>query len=56
MKRAIASGILTVRHLDGRSVSYQSTEEMLKALGAMEAEVAGGSGGTRSTYASFTRD
>ena len=58
LKAAIASGTRSVQYAD-KVISYQSTEDMLKALQAMEAEVAG-AGGTestgRSTLASCSRD
>jgi hypothetical protein len=38
LERAIASGQLTVRYAD-RSITYQNTESMLKALKQMRAEV-----------------
>lgn len=43
LKAAIASGQLSVR-LDGRQITYQSTEAMLKALERMETEVAAAAG------------
>lgn len=55
LKAAIASGVKSVAYSD-KTVTYHSLSEMLQALAAMEAEVAGGSGGRRSTYASFSRD
>jgi hypothetical protein len=51
---AIASGVLTIRHLDGRSVTYQSTEDMMKARGLIAASLA--TPGIRSTYAKHQRD
>jgi hypothetical protein len=58
LKAAIASGTRSVQYAD-KSVSYQSTEDMLKALQAMESEVAGvgaATSGGRCTFASFKRD
>ena len=56
MKAAIASGILTVRHMDGRLVTYQDTADMLRALAAMEQSLTESSTSGRSTFASFRRD
>jgi hypothetical protein len=57
LKAAIATGTRSVSYSD-RAVTYHSMDDMLKALQAMEAEVAGtqATGGTRSTFASFARD
>jgi len=55
LKAAIATGVLTVVY-DGpprRQVTYQSTDSMLKALGAMQGEVdatAGTSSVIRTAY------
>lgn len=38
LEQAIASGVLTVRYAD-RTVTYQSTEAMLKVLKQMEAQI-----------------
>lgn len=56
LERAIASGVLTVRY-DGppaRSVTYQSTEQMLKVLALMKREVMGG-GKTKVRYAATVK-
>lgn len=51
LKDAIARGVKSVTS-QGRTVVYHSLDEMLKALQAMEAEVAGsGPSSGRSTYA-----
>jgi hypothetical protein len=57
LKAAIASGTKSVAYAD-KTITYQDLDSMLKALTAMEAEVAGSgaTGGTRSTFASFSRD
>ena len=53
LKAAIATGTKSVAYQD-RTVVYQDIDSMLKALQAMEAEVAGpGSSTGRSTLASF---
>lgn len=48
LKKAIGSGARTVKFGAGsgsREITYNSIDEMLKALGVMEAEVNGGSSG-----------
>jgi len=45
LKTAIASGVLEVEYHD-RRVKYQTTKDMLAALGLMEQEVSGASGGS----------
>lgn len=56
LKAAIARGVRTVSS-QGRTVTYHSLDEMLKALAAMESEVAGTSTSSgRSTYAVHGRD
>ena len=55
LKSAIASGVRTVAYAD-KTVTYHSMADMLTALAAMEAEVSGGSGGSRSTFVSLRRD
>jgi len=53
LKEAIASGLLSVQYTD-KTIRYQSTQDQLAALAAMEAEVAGEAGsGSRSTFAGF---
>lgn len=52
LKAAIASGILSVQYTD-KLIRYQSTSDMLKALAAMEGEVAGATTSGRSTFAGF---
>lgn len=46
LERAIASGRLSVRYKD-RTVTYQSTDSMLKALKAIRAELDAASGKRR---------
>lgn len=58
LKASIKSGVRSVQYSD-RAVTYQSVDDMLKVLAAMEAEVAGSGSSTsdgRSTFASFSRD
>lgn len=57
LKQAIARGVLKVRY-DNEEVTYQSTDQMLKALAFAEAELAGASSSrhTPSTLAVFGRD
>jgi len=57
LKQAIARGVLKVRY-DNEEVTYQSTEDMLKALAFAEAELAGSSSDryVPSTLAVFGRD
>ncbi|MFZ2803916.1 MAG: hypothetical protein WA001_01710 [Patescibacteria group bacterium] len=55
LEAAIASGVLTVRYDTGRTVTYQSLDEMMKLLAMMRAEVAVSVGG-RSTFAAHRRD
>jgi hypothetical protein len=47
LKSAIGSGILHVSYADGKSITYKSTDEQLKALALMEGEV---NAGTRQGY------
>jgi len=56
LKDAIKTGVRSVSYSD-RSVTYQSIDEMLKVLSAMEAEAQGSTTPTpgRSTFASFSR-
>lgn len=53
---AIVSGVKTVDYGD-RSVTYQSTTDMLRALAVIDAELAAGNGASsiRRSYASFRR-
>ena len=56
LKRAIASGVKSVTYSSG-TVTYQSTEEMLKALRFAENDLAAvGDKSTPSTLAVFGRD
>jgi len=57
LKRAISRGVLKVRY-DNEEVTYQSVDQMLKALAFAEAELAGSSSprNTPSTLAVFGRD
>lgn len=57
LKKAIAKGVLRVEY-DNESVTYQSIDQMLKALAFAEAELAGTSAVQRvpSTLAVFGRD
>lgn len=54
LKKAIASGVLTVRHGD-EQVTYRSLAEMQAALKAMEGEVNPDSVAMRRTVAGFNR-
>lgn len=47
LEEAIASGVLTVRHSDGRTVSYQSLDAMRKVRNDMLAELGAVSGKRR---------
>ena len=63
LERAIADGVLRVRFADGREVTYQSVDALLRARGVVAGEVAAASpagqdptrmsGGV--TYAEFYR-
>lgn len=57
LKKAISRGVLKVRY-ENEEVTYQSTDQMLKALAFAEAELAGSSSDhyTPSTLAVFGRD
>ena len=57
LKKAIARGVLRVEYAN-ESVTYQSVDQMLKALAFVEAEFAGASSVNRvpSTLAVFGRD
>ena len=46
--KAIGGPALKVRFLDGREVTYRSTDELLKAHGAIEEQIRKASGGTGS--------
>lgn len=54
---AIVTGAKSVRYADGRQVEYQDTAQMLKALAAIDAEIAGNSATAtpRCAFASFVR-
>lgn len=54
LKKAIASGVLTVRHGD-TSTTYRSLAEMERALKMMQGEVNPASVAPRRTVASFSR-
>jgi hypothetical protein len=54
MKRAIASGVLIVRHGD-EQITYRSLAEMRRALADMEAEVNPSLQTPRRTVAGFSR-
>jgi hypothetical protein len=54
LKRAIASGVLIVRHGD-EQVTYRSLAEMRQALADMEGEVNPTTGPARRTVAGFSR-
>lgn len=47
LEQAIASGVLTVRHSDGRSVTYQSLDAMKKARRDMLEEINAAAGRRR---------
>ena len=55
LEAAIATGARTVAYAD-RTVTYNSLAEMLALRAQMIAELGGGDGGSRSTYAGFSRD
>lgn len=58
LEQAIVSGELRVRFSDGREITFQSTESMLRALSYARAALAEGSGiaaATPSTLAVFDR-
>jgi hypothetical protein len=57
LKKAITRGVLKVEYAN-EAVTYQSVDQMLKALAFAEAEVAGASSSrnTPSTLAVFSRD
>ncbi|MDF2621414.1 MAG: hypothetical protein K0S00_4073 [Xanthobacteraceae bacterium] len=59
LEQAIVSGELRVRFSDGREITYQSTEAMLRAVAYAKQQIAEGSGlatATPSTFAVFERD
>ncbi len=58
IERAIATGELTVTFSDGRSVTYRSITELIKARDTIKAalSVSSGGSGTHSTYATFRKD
>lgn len=58
LEKAIAKGVLKVEY-DGEAVTYQSVDQMLKALAYAKAELAGGANSPQrvpSTLAVFGRD
>lgn len=58
LKRAIASGVQIVAFSD-KTVRYQTTQDMIRALAAIEAELAGtapDASGSRTTLAATSRD
>jgi hypothetical protein len=57
LERAIASGVLTVRFSDGRTVTYQSVDDLIKALALVKQEVAALTTPTdRVTYGTYSKD
>jgi len=58
LEAALATGALRVKFADGREVTYQTTDALLRVLAAARADVAqaGPDGFQRTTYASFGRD
>lgn len=57
LKKAIASGVSSVRFADGRQVNYRSMGELLDALATAQAEVSASAGGAVGmTYASFSKE
>lgn len=57
LERAVASGVMRVRYSDGKEVTYRSTDELLRAIAVVKAQIAqaAGSPRTMSALASFTR-
>jgi hypothetical protein len=60
LEAAIASGTLSVRFSDGRQVTYQSTEAMLRVRAIIRAETASTTDPTQTpgavSYLAFDRD
>lgn len=59
LEQLIVSGELRVRYSDGREITYQSTDELRRALADARMAVGqstGLSAATPSTFALFTRD
>ncbi|WP_454683986.1 phage head-tail joining protein [Ancylobacter moscoviensis] len=59
LEQAIVSGELRVRLSDGREITYQSTDHLLRALDYAKTALSEGSGitaTTPSTFAVFERD
>jgi|LakMenEpi03Aug12_release.lakeMendotaPanAssembly.Ray.scaffolds.fasta_scaffold4969059_1 hypothetical protein len=54
---AIATGAVSVRYADGRQIEYQDARQMLEALAAIDAEIAGASSTAtpRVAFATFLR-
>jgi hypothetical protein len=53
LQEAIASGVLMIRH-EGKSISYQSTQQLLAALRNIETRIRRAEGGPRRRYAYTT--
>jgi hypothetical protein len=56
LKKAIVSGVASVRFADGRRVDYRGVSELQTALALAEAEVAASAGASSVSYASFGKD
>jgi hypothetical protein len=57
LERAIARGVLSVRFSDGRTVTYQSVDDLIKALALVRQEVSALTSPTdRVTYGTYSKD
>lgn len=58
IEEAIATGALRVRFADGREVTYQSADALIRVRALIQGDVAAGAATTndRTTYLSFGRD
>lgn len=56
LKKAVASGVSSVRFADGRQVDYRSVADLKEALALAQADIASTSGVSSVSYASFSKD
>jgi len=53
LEAAVAAGVLTVRHSDGKTVTYRSQAEMIQLLESMRSEL--GTGTVKRRYVSYSK-
>jgi hypothetical protein len=53
LREAISTGVMSIRH-EGKTLTYQSTSQMLAALNNIEARIRRAKGGVRRRYVTTT--